>query len=153
MHLYQWVNDNNPDESLSYRKGWWDYIEFIYRIMQKFKTDDAEVVGTFEMRTPPPRETLTMPVVKIVIGNLTAVVRLDFSKVSDVWIVSISRSSEYAESNINFLQDDIDNLDVPVPGFPDEYLFGSFNNNKRKFTCLPKDEYDVVTLLTVLVST
>ena len=68
MDLDRWVNDNNPDEQLQYGKGWWDYIELIRRLMYKFGAEEAHVVATYPMRTPPPEEDLLMPVVQFEVG-------------------------------------------------------------------------------------
>jgi hypothetical protein len=32
----RWVNDNNPPVNLEYGKGWWDYIEILQRLIDKF---------------------------------------------------------------------------------------------------------------------
>lgn len=69
--FYQWINDNNPPDELEYRKGWWDYVEIIQRMMEKINVEYAEVIGTYLMRTPPPKEELLMPAVKLQIRGTT----------------------------------------------------------------------------------
>lgn len=84
MDIDRWVNDNNPDEQLQYRKGWWDYIELIRRLMGKFETQEAQVVAIYIMSTPPPQEELLMPVVKFAVGSTEYIVKYDFGVFSGV---------------------------------------------------------------------
>ncbi len=39
----RWVNDNNPDERLEYRKGWGGYIEITRRLEGKFDIEDRDI--------------------------------------------------------------------------------------------------------------
>ena len=76
----RWVNDNNPDERLEYRKGWWDYIEIIRRLAGKFdiKSHDIQVVSTYQMKTPPPCEELLMPVLRLQTPEVQLTIKYDF---------------------------------------------------------------------------
>jgi hypothetical protein len=58
--LDHWVNDNNPPAHLQYGKGWWDYIETLRRLVDKFNIAHVDVVATYSMRTPPPVEGICM---------------------------------------------------------------------------------------------
>lgn len=71
--LMRWVNDNNPPPTAAYGKGWWDWVENIRQLARLIaspesspsRTREAEVfvVGTITYETPPPSESITMPVV------------------------------------------------------------------------------------------
>ncbi len=45
----RWINDNNPPAHLEYGKGWWDYVEILQRLLDKFAIEEPEVVGTYFM--------------------------------------------------------------------------------------------------------
>ena len=80
-NLYQWVNDNNIDRGHPYSKGWWDYVEAFYRIINTFDLpiEVVRVYGTFEFETPPPCTPITMPIIAIELDELTLVFRWYFS--------------------------------------------------------------------------
>jgi len=44
--------------------GRWDYVELVQRFAHKFDVSDVTVIGHYTVRTPPPQETLPMPVVR-----------------------------------------------------------------------------------------
>jgi len=92
MDLDRWVNDNNPDEQLQYGKGWWDYIGLIRRLMYKFGAEEAHVVATYPMGTPPPEEDLLMPVVQFEVGSTEFIVKYDFGVYPERWMVSVKNA-------------------------------------------------------------
>jgi hypothetical protein len=53
---------HNPDSSLSYGKGWWDCVEFMRRLRDQHGLEAIDVAAIYRMGTPPPCETLLMPV-------------------------------------------------------------------------------------------
>lgn len=87
----KWVNDNNPDSYLSYSKGWWDYIEFIRSICDKFNCSKVVVVSTYIMETPPPKEKLLMPVVSLEIDQIRFIMKMDFGGLPPYWTLSVIR--------------------------------------------------------------
>jgi hypothetical protein len=90
----QWVNDNNPDNSLSYGKGWWDYIEFIRLIGDRFNCSKIDVVSTYVMETPPPKEELLMPVVSLEINQDRFIMKTDFGVLPPYWTLSVIRNGD-----------------------------------------------------------
>lgn len=92
--LYRWVHANNPPAAATYRAGWWDYIATIYRLEDKYDVRCADVVGTYEVVTPPPSEVLTLPLVKLSLSSATAVIHCDFGRVVGAWVVRVDRSAE-----------------------------------------------------------
>jgi len=77
---------------LQYGKGWWDYIELIRRLMYKFGAEEAHVVATYPMRTPPPEEDLLMPVVQFEVGSTEFIVKYDFGVYPERWMVSVKNA-------------------------------------------------------------
>ena len=50
IDFFRWVHENNHSKNLEYKKGWWDYIETVYQLMDKHEIDAAQVVGTYEQQ-------------------------------------------------------------------------------------------------------
>ena len=46
--IYQWVSDHNPSPKLSYGKGWWDYVTFLYHLDELYGKSRTTVVSTYE---------------------------------------------------------------------------------------------------------
>lgn len=69
----KWVSENNPAPSANYSKGFWDYIENMRRLSHLLSSAmpgskdvaNLSVVGTISYQTPPPTETIRIPVVKL----------------------------------------------------------------------------------------
>lgn len=150
IDFFEWINDHNPLESLQYRKGFWDYVEFVQLLMQKHEVEKAEVVGTYLMKTPPPVEELLMPVVKVVGRNTTFVVKYDFGVWPERWTVSVSRKSPYTGGTFGLFDEPADLRSKPVPGFDAEWLYPSFCENPAQFTCELGDEWDVATFFRLM---
>jgi hypothetical protein len=141
--FFGWINDNNPPEGLEYRKGFWDYVEFIQRLMHKHEVEEAEVVGTYLMKTPPPVEELLMPVVKITIRSTTFVVKYDLGVWPERWTVSVSKGSPYTGFTFGLFDERTDLRLKAVSGFDAKWLFPPFCENPAQFTCELGDEWDV----------
>ena len=65
LPLYEWVSKNNPSSEKEYDKGWWDTIEFYYRLADTFPDCNASVISTYTIQTPPPCEALLLPTVQL----------------------------------------------------------------------------------------
>jgi len=65
LPLYEWVSKNNPAPEKQYDKGWWDTIEFYYRLADTFPDCNASVISTYTIETPPPCEELLLPTVQL----------------------------------------------------------------------------------------
>jgi len=148
MELWRWINDNNPDPSLEYGKGWWDYLEFLKLMIDKHDADRVEVLGTYEIETPPPCERLTLPVVRLRIGSTSFTLRHDFGAYPDAYIVSVERRTDYRERCFRLFDPDLDLRTSGVAGFRPEWVFPPFRQDRRRFTCRLHDEWDVHVLLT-----
>lgn len=152
--LYKWVNDNNPPSHLEYAKGWWDYIEFHYRVIAKLEPDEVSVVATYVVETPPPQERLTMPVVVVDVPGASFATRFDFgrnpTRDEREWIVSVKRRAPYTGPLLGLFKADEDLGALPATGLAPEWLFGSYRANPARFTCALRDEWDVWAFLKLL---
>ena len=75
--LDAWVCAHNPDLSLSYGKGWWDGIEFMRMLRDHHGLEVVDVPATYLMETPPPCETLLMPVYRLQHQGLECYLKTD----------------------------------------------------------------------------
>lgn len=144
-----WVAENNPAPELQYGKGFWDYVEMVRRLVEKFEAEDERVLGTYVVHTPPPTEELLMPAVGFVIGDNSLALKFDFgsdAKWPFEWTVSVKRASPY-RGPIFGLFDGGDSPSSQITGFGEEWSLPSYFENQTEFTCLLEDEWDVATLL------
>ncbi len=156
INFDQWVSDNNPPLHLEYGKGWWDYIEIVRRLADKFTIDDIAVVGTYVIETPPPEEKLTAPAIRLRTDNITFTVKYDFGKFPEAhhasvyfpwptWLVSVSSvfpgpAKSYGLFGV------FDYSKVPVDGF--DVIYGPFSKSYcSEFTCMLEDELDLACLM------
>lgn len=135
MDFEQWVNDNNPDGNANYQKAFWDWIETIRRLASllgprkgnnaafsayrssgsRLRPDpdrvELKVVGTITYDTPPPQESISMPVVFFETANVRAYIAYWFSvePILPSYIVAIDKRSipedhEYDLDDILFFE-------------------------------------------------
>lgn len=143
----RWVNNNNPDEQLQYRKGWWDYIELIRRLMWKFETREAQVVATYVMGTPPPQEELLMPVVRFAVGSTQYIVKYDFGVYPERWTVSISNATSTVRPILGLFDDQQDLRGNVIAGFESKWIHGAYCSDPTHFSCEIHDEWDLAALV------
>jgi hypothetical protein len=93
VDIHQWINDNNPSPKLSYGKGWWDYVTFLYHLDELYGQNKTTIVSTYEMGTPPPEETLFMPVARLETDRATFIMKTQFDGFNPAWTVSVIRKS------------------------------------------------------------
>ncbi len=146
----KWVNDNNPDSSLSYGKGWWDYIEFIRLICDKFNCSKISVVSTYIMETPPPQEKLLMPVVLLKIKQIQFIMKTDFGVLPPYWTLSIIRNDDSDFKTYGIFNTKEDLRRPSIPGFCKEWIFPPYSKSHTKFTCRVDDEWDVYALIKII---
>lgn len=147
MDFDRWVNDNNPDEQLQYRKGWWDYIELIRRLMWKFDAQAAQVVATYVMGTPPPQEELLMPVVGFSVGLTDYIAKYNFGVFPERWTVSIRNATSRVRPILGLFDDQKDLRGNAIDGFENQWIQGSYRGDPTCFTCEVSDEWDLSALV------
>jgi len=136
-----WVNDNNPPPHLEYGKGWWDYIVTLQRLAGKFEIDHVDVVGTYVMETPPPREELLMPVVRFRTATVELVVKYDFGTFPEVWTVSTKITKGHIPSTFGLFDGGL-RLET-VAGFDAAWIYPPYSESPDRFSCQLADEWDL----------
>jgi hypothetical protein len=152
----RWVNDNNIPDTFEYSKGWWDYVEVVRRLAGHIATDDVRVVGHYVVDTPPPCERLPMPAVAIATPTVTFALRYDFGSWSlkhrniYEWVLSVHRRSPYRGPLFGLVDETKDLRTIGVDGLAPEFLFGAYRDDQARFSCLVRNEWDLVTLMRIL---
>ncbi len=150
----RWVTENNVPERFEYGKGWWDYVELIRRYADKFDISDARVVGHYVVRTPPPEEDLPMPAVGLTKAGILVALKRDFGAACRwprEWTVSVRRRSPYLGPTFNLFDPAFDLRRERVDGLGPELVFGPYRENPAEFSCELVDEWDVATLLRLVL--
>lgn len=151
MELDYWINDHRPPASSSWSKAFWNYTDFIRRLMAKHNVEVAEVVGTYIERTPPPSEALLMPVVRIAFPTAFFVIQYSFDRYTETWTVSVASASPILQPTYELFDQDADVRRIGVPGFPEGMLFPCLRRSASRFTCQVHDEWDVAMLVQLVL--
>jgi hypothetical protein len=97
--LDTWVCAHNPDPSLSYGKGWWDCVEFMRHMRDQHGLEAIDVPAMYRMGTPPPCETLLMPLYRIRHHGLDCYLKTDFDPLPPNWLLSQYRMKPVQNQN------------------------------------------------------
>ena len=150
----RWVSAHNISKRFRYGKGWWDYVEFVRKLSYKFGIADVRVIGQYIIETPPPEEELPMPAVALLGRGVEAALRLDFGKMRRwplEWTASIRRRSPYRGPTFGLFDAALDLRPERLQGLTPDWLFGSYRENPAEFSCELEDEWDVATLLRLVL--
>ena len=147
----RWVASNNPNPKLSYGKGWWDFVEIVRRLTEKLEIKDVSTASTFVLHTPPPKEELTSPIVKLVAPKFNAYLKHDFGELWACWTVSIERSDSSHSSLLGTFLSDKPITERSRQGFKEDWLFPPFGPQSTSFTSRLEDELDVYAVLHLLL--
>jgi hypothetical protein len=148
--LNAWVNDNNPPIEQAYDKGFWDYVEMVRRLVDKFDGTNERVVGTYVVRTPPPEEELQMPAIAFDVGRASVAVRFDFGADASwprEWTVSIKRPSPYLGPVFGLFDQDGEVSSRMTTGFGETWTLPPLRKSPAAFSCELVDEWDVAMLV------
>src|SRR5882724_2741272 len=150
--LDAWVSAHNPDPSLSYGKGWWDCIEFMRRLHDQHGLEALDVPATYHMETPPPCETLLMPVYRIRHHGLVCYLKTDFHTLPPNWFLSVSTSQPLTQT-YGLFDPARDWRQEPRyrDGFREEWRYPPCAERPMRFTCAVDGEMDVYMLLRLLI--
>jgi len=163
----QWVSENNVDSIIpkkNYSKGWWDYIEFIRELHSTFNVEckDVHVMDKYVIGTPPPEETLVLPLIHFEINGVKLYLKQDFScgGFYDTWIVSINLNEKTLDFN---LKKYINNVELDKkeinPVFIDAFIkpfvinkimFNNYKKGLNKFTGTLNSDLDLYCFLKIL---
>lgn len=150
VSIYRWVNDHNPSPKLSYGKVWWDYVTFLYHLDEPYGPNRMAVVSTYEMGTPPPEETLLMPVARLKTGGATFIMKMQFSLPEPAWTVSVIRQRTERLPLYGLINEHDELSPAAVDGFDPEWVFPCYAKSPARFTARVEDDWQLYTLLWVI---
>jgi hypothetical protein len=150
VNIYQWVNDHNPSPELSYRKGWWDYITFLYLLDDVYGKDKTTIVSTYDMKTPPPQEILLMPVARLETGKASFIMKTSFDGIGPDWTVSVIRDQAERLPLYSLIDEHEELSPTGIDGFAAEWVFPSYAKSSSRFTGRVDDDWNLYTLIWVI---
>jgi hypothetical protein len=150
----RWVSANHISSKYRYGKGFWDYVELVQKLSHKFGIDDVRLIGRYVIETPPPEEKLPMPIAALFGKGVAVALRWDFGRMRKwpfEWTMSIQRRSPYRGPTFGLFDSALDLRAEPIAGLESHWVFGPYRENPSKFTCELEDEWDVATLLRLVL--
>ena len=150
--LDTWVATHNPDPALSFGKGWWDCIEFMRTLRDRHGLEAVDVPATYQMETPPPCETLLMPVYRMQHHGLKCYLKTDFHVLPPNWFLSV-QTPERLPQIYGLFDPARDWRQEPryLEGFREEWRYPPFSESPLRFTCAVESEMDVYMLIRLLI--
>lgn len=143
----KWVNDNNPDPSLSYGKGWWDAVEFFLFLKEQLDVEDMSVIATFTLTTPPPTEELLSPIVRLRTDDFTAYLKEDFGEPLIWWTMSLQAHRDIGKFDLSPFLVRREPKDRALEGFSHAWLHRPYEPGAQTFTARLGHKYDVYGVL------
>lgn len=147
LKFEKWVNDNNPDSSLSYGKGWWDAVEFYFFLKQELEVEDMSVVATFRLKTPPPTEEILSPIVCLRTDDFTTYLKEDFGHPLIWWTMSMQAHRDLRHVDLSPFLVKREAREPDLEGLSPAWLFGSYEPGSPSFTARLVHSYDVYGVL------
>jgi hypothetical protein len=133
-----------------YRKGWWDYVTFLYRIDDLYGSNRTTVISTYELRTPPPQETLFMPVARLETNRAAFIMKTTFDGIDKDWTVSVIRDGARRVPLYGLIDEHEELVAGAVDGFAAEWVFPSYAKNPCRFTVRVKDDWQLYAFIWVI---
>lgn len=149
--LDKWVSNNNPPDTKQFSKGWWDFIE-LCRELQDIHKADCRVIATIEILTPPPTETLEMPIVQLTTNDSIVTIKNDFGQWPYEYVCSIKTLKPF--KTIYGLFDPQEELHERLTkAMPKAHRYPTHKHNQQAFTCALPDRDALVILFWLLTHT
>ena len=133
MKLQEWANENIPDEDLIYKDGYWNQIKFVRDEVPRTLAIDYEDLKKIEINviSTHTSKSVKLPVYEILWRGCRFTLRYNFYD----WKISVESPVELFPINFFGLFAIGKNIhSVYCEGFPKERVFGSFLENRKKFT-------------------
>ncbi|PYJ83000.1 MAG: hypothetical protein DME22_16820 [Verrucomicrobia bacterium] len=150
LPLYEWVSKNNPAPEKQYDKGWWDTIEFYYRLADTFPDCNASVISTYAIQTPPPCEELLLPTVLLHLPAAAVVLQHDFAPLPPFWTLAIERQTSSPIDVFGLFEPGAITPNRNLARLPNTWRFQPMAKDPKRFCCQVGDEFHVLTFLWIL---
>ena len=144
--LQEWFMDNIPEDKMLWKNAMADQVIFIrdkiYRAFPiKTKEDYSKFKEALSVISTHTSKSVVLPVYNIYWGGITFILRENFYD----WKVSVISSKPIDIDFKPFRLFDPEKQISPVycEGFMDEWVFGPYTNNNKKFTIEIQDDFDL----------
>jgi hypothetical protein len=130
-----------------------DYFDFLRKFSAKLDLAEVRVVGHYLIDRPSPAENLPMPAVLLASQRVMVAIKWDFGAASRrlrEWTLSIRRQSPYCGPTFGLFDATLDLRGARVEGLMPNWVFGPYGENQAEFSCEVEDEWDVMTLLSLV---
>ena len=148
--IYQWVSDHNPSPKLSYGKGWWDYVTFLYHLDELYGKSRTTVVSTYEIVTPPPQEILLMPVARLETDRAAFIMKTQFDGIAPAWTVSVLRDRADRVPLYGLIDEHEELAAGEIAGFAAQWVFPCYAKSPARFTGRVEDDWQLYALIWVI---
>lgn len=147
--LQDWAEAHKPSETMFYKAGYWDQIDFVRddvpnALARSFEEYRAIKSGTVVIGEHTSKS-VRLPVFRVTLADGTAfTMRCNFHD----WKVSVESPRDVNADFMGLFDPNLRISDVYCEGFPEELVYGPYAESKRRFTVeLSGRNYSVFTLL------
>jgi hypothetical protein len=150
--LDTWVAAHNPDSAFSFGKGWWDGIACMRTLRDRHGLEAVDVPTTYLMETPPPCDTLLMPVYRIHHQGMVCYLKTDFHGLPPNWFLSV-QTPERLPHTYGLFDPAREWRQTPehLDGFREAWRYPPFSESPLRFTCAVDSAMDVYMLIRLLI--
>lgn len=133
--LQEWAVANEPSETLIYRKGYWEQIVFvrddITEVLAKTYEEYEAIQSDLEVISTHTSKSVLLPIFQLKLPDGTAfTMRYNFHN----WRVSVDSPRDVDADFMGLFDPNATFSSCYCEGFPEECVYGSYAENKRRFT-------------------
>lgn len=173
QNLVDWMEENKPKKTMSYKEAWWDEIDFlryylagVYEkpvkmyldnhesgdlILEKTETTLNYLHNKLQVIETHTSKSIKCPVIRLDLKEelgLSAIMRFNFHD----WKISIVSEIDIDVSFDNLFDKNKEISDIYCEGFIPELVFGSYEDNKKRFTVEINNKYNVYTFFYLIIN-
>ena len=148
IKLQEWAKANQPVETLIYKEGYWDQINFVLDVLADILARDFDdyiaILNNIRVISTHTSKSVLLPVFRVELKDGTAfTMRNNFYD----WKISVSSPRRIVEIDPMGLFDPLKRInDVYCQGFPEQLVYGPYADNQLQFTIeLPGGNYHAFT--------
>jgi len=166
LYLNDWISRFNVDQEQprkNYSKGWWENIEFIKLFTSQLDINEDEifVLEGYEIGTPPPEETLILPLIVFEMNRVKFYLKSDFSTSGffDSWLISVDCQQSLIDVDLSKYINDIFIEKAMGNSFKSRFfkpfiknniLFENYKKYHNKFSGTVATDLDLYCLLKII---
>ncbi len=145
--LQEWANANQPQNGPMFAQGYWDQITFvrdkIARALAKNPEEYKIIQAKMRVISTHTSQAVLLPVFSLELDNgITFTLQYNFYK----WRVSVNSPRSVTAGFMGLFNPEERVDPVTCEGFPEELIYGSYNEDNTRFTFeLPPENYHIFT--------